>query len=119
MIKTLQSIRRWIDSAQMREKIWKKHPRLRGLYSDDYDHIHFISAEPRARGISWKYYGPFANEGWIYGRLDEESQFNGDGIAYVYPNFKVALLGKFEKEFMVEAREVRVTAFRYKYKNVS
>lgn len=91
---------------------WKKHPKLKGLFKKNQEDIHFISAEPNAKGISWKYYGPNDNEGWIYGSLNEKSEFTGNKIAYIYPNFKVALLGKFMKEFMLEAREVRITAYR-------
>jgi len=46
--------------------------------------------------------------GYLTGVLNGEGEMTGDEIAYIYPDFKTALIGSFEKGFMKSAREGKV-----------
>ena len=46
--------------------------------------------------------------GSIIGQVDAKGRLTGDNIAYLYPDFKTALVGKFDDGILVEAREAFV-----------
>ncbi len=46
----------------------------------------------------------------FYRPLDEEGRLSGDEIAFVYPDLKTALVGKFEGSLMISARERKIVA---------
>ena len=41
--------------------------------------------------------------------MDESGELTGDNIAYIYPDYKTALRGRFEAGVLVEAQEAEVT----------
>ena len=41
--------------------------------------------------------------------MDERGELTGDSIAYIYPDFKTALRGRFDDGVLVEAQEAEVT----------
>lgn len=112
--RTPQSLTEWADSASRLEAAWDEHPGLRGILKSQEPAaaLHFVSTNPTSRGLSWKSFGPDDHDGWLYGRLDAGSRFTGDDIAYVYADFKLALVGRFDDEVMTAARETRITACR-------
>ena len=58
---------------------------------------HFSHGVPT--GYCWK---GLLGGAWIHGKVNpEDGEFTGEDIAYVYPDFKIALVGKFEKGIMV------------------
>ena len=48
----------------------------------------------------------------IYGLTDENGQHTGDDIAYLYPDFETAYIGKFEEGVMREGRESTLKGVR-------
>ena len=40
--------------------------------------------------------------------MDERGELTGDNIAYIYPDYKTALRGRFEDGVLVEAQEAEV-----------
>ena len=50
--------------------------------------------------------------GYIYGSVNAKGDFTGDDIAFVYPDFKTAFVGRFEKGIMIHARESEVTGVK-------
>lgn len=63
----------------------------------------------QAVGFAWRI---VIGGGFIYGRVDGMGQLTGDDIAYVYPDVKTALVGKFKNGIMVEAKEAKVVGTR-------
>ena len=49
-------------------------------------------------GYCWK---GLLGGAWVVGYADENGELTGDDIAYIYPDFKTAFVGKFEKGIMV------------------
>jgi len=47
--------------------------------------------------------------GVVVGRVDEEGRLSGNKIAYVYPDFKTALVGTFKEGELVSAQEAELT----------
>ena len=52
---------------------------------------------------------PFIGQGFLYGQLNKKGKLTGDNIAYIYPDYLTALIGKFENKIMKSAREVKIT----------
>ena len=46
---------------------------------------------------------------WITGVVDQDGEFSGADIAYVYPDMKTAFRGSFKKGIMVDAKEALVS----------
>ena len=42
-------------------------------------------------------------------QVDERGELTGDSIAYIYPDYKTALRGRFDAGVLVEAQEAEVT----------
>ena len=49
-------------------------------------------------GICWR---GLIGGAWLYGKVDEIGEFTGDQIAYIYPDLRTCLLGKFRNGTMV------------------
>jgi hypothetical protein len=49
-------------------------------------------------GICWR---GLIGGAWLYGKVDDFGEFTGDEIAYIYPDLKTSLLGKFINGTMV------------------
>ena len=63
-------------------------------------------------GLQWVRYGDGPLDGWLYNEELGVEPANGDRVAFVYPDFKTVLFGKFRDNLMVEARETTITAHR-------
>ena len=50
--------------------------------------------------------------GVIYGHVDEHGEMTGDNIAFIYPDMRTAIMGKFEKGKLISGKEVEVVAMR-------
>ena len=65
----------------------------------------------KADGPVW--YGmvaePYIAQGFLYGQLNKKGKLTGDNIAYIYPDYLTALVGKFEDQKMKSARESTIT----------
>lgn len=64
-----------------------------------------------AEGVrcGWVYKGMLGG-GYLIGQVDSHGQLSGDNIAYVYPDFRTAILGQFMEEELVSGVEVRVVS---------
>ena len=49
-------------------------------------------------GVCWR---GLIGGAWLYGEVDEIGEFTGDEIAYIYPDLKTALIGRFINGTMV------------------
>ena len=49
-------------------------------------------------GVCWR---GLIGGAWLYGEVDEVGEFTGDEIAYIYPDLKTALIGRFINGTMV------------------
>ena len=49
---------------------------------------------------------------WLHGEVDVDGELTGDRIAYVYPDFRTAFVGRFERGIMIEAKEAEVISAR-------
>jgi len=54
------------------------------------------------RGVCWK--GMYDCSGWLVGEVDLEGKFTGEDIAYIYPDFNMAIRGTFQDERLVSGR---------------
>ena len=50
---------------------------------------------------------PF-NHGFLYGPLDERGEMSGEAVAFVYPDMRTALAGRFRGNVMKRARATKV-----------
>ena len=64
------------------------------------------------RGFCWR--GCFG-EGFICGYVDKDGEFTGDDLAYIYPDFKMVLRGKFEKESLVSGQLCQLMGVSFEY----
>ena len=64
-------------------------------------------ANGRPSGPCWSYR---EGGGFLFGIPDRTGAMTGAELAYIYPDFETALVGKFELEVMVEARKATVVA---------
>ena len=54
--------------------------------------------EGKPTGPSWR---SFVGNTYIYGNVDEDGEFTGSDIAFIYQDLELALVGKFNKGMMV------------------
>ena len=59
----------------------------------------------KAVGTCWKIVG---GGGCVVGRVDEEGKLSGPDIAYIYPDFMTALVGRFEDAELVSTHQCDV-----------
>eukprot|EP00095_Tigriopus_kingsejongensis_P003382 maker-scaffold153_size302544-snap-gene-2.26 protein:Tk03382 transcript:maker-scaffold153_size302544-snap-gene-2.26-mRNA-1 annotation:"hypothetical protein BRAFLDRAFT_120570" len=57
-------------------------------------------------GLAWR---GLVGGSWIHGEVDDNGEFTGDNVAYIYPDFKTSFLGSFHRGLMVSAQEATVT----------
>ena len=70
-----------------------------GQYTDD----------GKPSGVAWR---GVPGGGYLYGRVTDNSDFTGDGIAYIYPDMATVLQGKFINGLMIAGRQVDITHMR-------
>ncbi len=51
---------------------------------------------------------PMVAQGFLYGKLNKKGKLTGDDIAYIYPDYLTALVGKFEDTIMKSGRESKI-----------
>ena len=51
---------------------------------------------------------PVVGQGFLYGQLNKKGKLTGDDIAYIYPDYLTALVGKFEDTIMKSGRESKI-----------
>ena len=90
---------------------------IEGYYKDGVPHGYYREFGPRysmknilrsagryyrgvLRGLHWV--GHYDNSGFTVGRVDDEGELTGDDIAYIYPDFKMAIKGKFIEGELIE-----------------
>ena len=54
--------------------------------------------------VRWRQYGTEYADGWLYS--------DGNVTAYVYQDFRTAIMGRFTGDRLVKGRSARVTAYR-------
>ena len=59
----------------------------------------------RASFVEWQLYGEEGGDGWLY--RDARTS------AYVYQDFRTAIVGKFRGDTLVRGRSAEVTGYRY------
>lgn len=59
----------------------------------------------RPRGPCWKY---MEGGGFLFGHVDDQGEFSGNQIAYIYPDMATAWLGCFKKGVMISAKVTKV-----------
>jgi len=96
---------------------------IEGYYKDGIPHGYFREFGPRyngrhilrqmgryykgvLRGYTWK--GAYDHSGWWFGSVDSDGQLTGDNIAYIYPDFKMAIKGKFKDGLLVEGYQCQL-----------
>ena len=55
-------------------------------------------------------YGDGELNGWLYGELS--APWSGDNLAFIYPDYKTVLIGRFANSVMIAARETRIKGYR-------
>ncbi len=61
----------------------------------------------RPEGYVWR---GLKGGAWVHGKVNEEGELTGENIAYVYPDLRTALIGKFKRGIMVSQRKVSLRA---------
>ena len=56
------------------------------------------------RGVlrGWHWQGHYDNSGFTVGKVDDSGELTGDDIAYIFPDFKMAIKGKFIEGELIE-----------------
>ena len=75
---------------------------------------HFMFNTPQPNSLMWQWRGEELNHGFLYGKVDSSGLFTGDNIAFIYPDLKTGLYGKFRNGELVEATAVNIVAHRMK-----
>ena len=90
---------------------------VEGYYKDGVPHGYFREFGPRYqykhilraagrhyRGVlrGWHWRGGYDFSGYVTGKMDHEGKLSGDDIAYIYPDFTMAIRGKFDDGVLVE-----------------
>ncbi len=68
-----------------------------------------LFVEGRARGPFWQ---KVEGGGFLYGRLDKRGAFSGNSNAFIYPDMRTAMRGRFKGGDMVAARACQVVDTR-------
>ena len=69
--------------------------------------VGYLSAVNNGRPVGPAWIGLFGG-GFLHGILDDDGELTGDNAAFIYPDFKNALRGRFVRGKMVAARHVMV-----------
>jgi len=83
-------------------------------YFDSKGRLTFVGMHRNGKpfGTCWKI---IRGGGVVVGRVDEDGRLSGNKIAYIYPDFKTALLGTFKDGELVSAQEAEVTGTMMDY----
>ena len=73
---------------------------------------HFLGNTPQPNSLMWQWRGDELHHGFLYGRVGSSGLFTGDNIAFIYPDLKTGLRGKFINGELVEATAVEIVAHR-------
>jgi len=76
-----------------------------------YHSVHILRSMGRYyRGVlrGWHWQGHYDFSGFTVGKVDDEGKLTGDDIAYIYPDFKMAIRGKFVDGILVEGHQCDV-----------
>ena len=52
---------------------------------------------------------PILAQGFLYGKVNKKGKLSGDNVAYIYPDYKTAMVGTFEDRVMKSARMTTIT----------
>ena len=63
----------------------------------------------RPSGVCWAFQ---PGGGAVTGRVDSEGQFTGEGLAYVYPDYRTLLVGSFRDGLLICGQEATITSLR-------
>ena len=64
----------------------------------------------RPAGVRWSFH---PGGGAVAGHADPEGRLSGDDIAYVYPDYRTALVGTFADGVLVSAQAATVTSLTF------
>jgi len=93
---------------------------IEGYYKDGVPHGFFREFGPRYnsmhilrsmgryyRGVlrGWNWQGHYDSSGFTVGKVDDEGKLTGEDIAYIYPDFKMAIKGKFVDGILIEGHQ--------------
>lgn len=96
---------------------------IEGYYKDGVPHGYYREFGPRHqykhilrsagrhyRGVprGWTWRGGYDFSGYVVGKINHEGKLTGDDIAYIYPDFSMAILGKFDDGVLVEGYKCEV-----------
>ena len=56
----------------------------------------------------WYWQGSYDNSGYTVGKVDDSGELTGDDIAYIYPDFQMAIRGKFIEGELIEGYQCEV-----------
>lgn len=71
----------------------------------------FIVENAYKQSIAWRALGHRPIDGWLYGTFYPENQ-SFKAIAYVYDNFQLVILGRFQDDKLVEGTASKITSYR-------
>jgi len=80
-------------------------------FGSRYNSVHILRSMGRYyRGVlrGWYWQGHYDFSGFTVGKVDDEGKLTGDDIAYIYPDFKMAIKGKFVDGTLVEGHQCDV-----------
>ena len=63
-----------------------------------------------ASGVVWS---KVRGGGWLVGHADGRGELTGDNIAFMYPDFSTAILGRFDKGILVRGKAARITGLSF------
>lgn len=61
--------------------------------------------------VSWIAYSQEVVTGWLYGKINVQDR-NGIDVAYVYPDFKTAIMGNWTNGELRQGKTVKVKGYR-------
>ena len=68
----------------------------------------------------WRKLGPREFDGWVFspGRFKDIGKLTGNGLIYLYSDYKTALIGDWNNGKMIQAKPVKLKGFRYEYPSI-
>lgn len=72
----------------------------------------FIVQNAYRDSVAWRALGHRPIDGWLYGTFHPATQ-SFDAVAYIYDNFQLAILGRFQDDKLVEGSASQISAYRY------
>jgi len=93
---------------------------IEGYYKDGVPHGFFREFGPRFNSVNiirsmgryyrgvlrgWVWQGHYDNSGFTVGKVDDEGKLTGEDIAYIYPDFQMAIKGKFVDGILIEGHQ--------------